>query len=80
MANLNSVLDDARQLSQDDLFRLINELWQLVPADADLPLHPDWALELERRVAALEAGTAETIPWTTVRDEALQRIRHGATG
>jgi putative addiction module component (TIGR02574 family) len=26
-----------------------------------------WMREIERRTAALDAGTAETIPWETVR-------------
>ena len=38
-------------------------------AEATLPLHGDWALELERRVAAIRAGSAQTVPWTTIRDE-----------
>jgi putative addiction module component (TIGR02574 family) len=77
MADFNSVLDDARQLSPEDRVKLIDALWESVPADLDVPLHPDWAPELERRVAAIEAGTAGTIPWTTIREEALARIGHG---
>jgi putative addiction module component (TIGR02574 family) len=50
-----------------------------VSDDADLPLHQNWAAELERRVAALQAGSAQTIPWETVRDEALARIGHGTS-
>ena len=77
MADFDSVLDDARQLPPEDRLKLIDALWESVPADLDLPLHPDWASELERRVAAIEAGTASTIPWTTIREEALARIGHG---
>jgi putative addiction module component (TIGR02574 family) len=53
MIDFNSVLNDARRLSEA------------------------WAPELERRVAALEAGTAKTVPWETIRAEALERIGHG---
>ncbi len=77
MADFNSVLDGARQLSPEERLRLIDALWQSLPADLDLPLHPDWAPELERRVAAIEAGTATTVPWTTIREEALARLGHG---
>jgi putative addiction module component (TIGR02574 family) len=77
MADFNSVLDDARQLPPEDRLKLIDALWESVPADLDLPLHPDWAPELERRVAAIEAGTAQTIPWAIIREEALARIGHG---
>ena len=77
MVDFNSVLGEARQLSAEDRLRLIDALWQLVPPEADLPLHEDWAPELERRVAAIEAGSATTALWTTIRDEALARIGHG---
>jgi putative addiction module component (TIGR02574 family) len=77
MVDFNSVFDDACRLPPEDRLRLIDALWESVPADLDLPLHPDWALELERRVAAIEAGTASAIPWTTIREEALARIGHG---
>ena len=77
MANFHSVLSEARQLSAEDRLRLIDALWDSVPRELDLPLHEDWAPELQRRVAALEAGTATTVPWTTIRDEALARIGHG---
>ena len=77
MSDFNSILNDARQLSHDDKLRLIDALWDLVPPDANIPLHEDWAPELERRVAAIKDGTEKTIPWETVRDEALARINHG---
>lgn len=73
MADFDSVLDDARQLSPEERLKLIDALWQSVPADLDVPLHPDWAPEVERRVAAIEAGTATAIPWKTIREEALRR-------
>lgn len=77
MADFHSVLSEARQLSAEEQLRLIDALWDLVPPEADLPLHEDWAGELERRVAALEAGESTTVPWATIRDEALARLGHG---
>lgn len=77
MVDFNSVLSEAQQLSAEDRLRLIDALWELIPPEADLPLHEDWAPELERRVAAIEAGTATTVPWSTIRNEALARIGHG---
>ena len=46
MADFNSVLSAAQQLGADDQLRLINALWDIVPADADVALHEDWAPEL----------------------------------
>ena len=79
MLDFSSVLDGARQLSAHDQLRLIDALWDMVPTEATLPLHEDWAPELERRVAAIRAGSAGTVPWTTIRDEALARIGHGTS-
>lgn len=77
MVNFETVLSDARQLSEPERLRLIAELWDSVPEHADLPLHDEWAPELERRVAAIEAGSANTVPWDAIRSEALARIGHG---
>ena len=77
MLDFNSVLDGARQFSADDQLRLIDALVGHGSCGATLPLHEDWAAELERRVAAIRAGSAKTVPWTTIRDEALARIGHG---
>ena len=77
MLTFESVLDAAEQLPTAERLRLIEALWNSVPADVDIPLHAEWEEELTRRVANLENGTATTIPWTTVREEALARIGHG---
>lgn len=77
MADFNTVLSDAQKLPTQDQLRLIDKLWDSVPSDADLPLHEAWAPELECRVAAIRSGSATTIPWETVRAEALARIEHG---
>jgi putative addiction module component (TIGR02574 family) len=77
MVDFNSVLDHARQLSPQDQAKLIDALWDSVPEDVDIPLHPEWGPELERRVAALQAVRGNSIPWTQIRAEALARIGHG---
>jgi len=77
MVDFNSVLDHARNLSPHDQAKLIDALWDSVPADVDIPLHPEWGIELERRVAAMKSGSQTTIPWDQIRDEALARIGHG---
>ena len=77
MSDFNSILGAAQQLGPEDRLRLIDALWATVPPEAELPLHADWGPELEKRVAALEAGTTTTIPWSTIRAEALARIGHG---
>jgi putative addiction module component (TIGR02574 family) len=77
MVDFNSVLDHARQLSPQDQAKLINALWDAVPEDVDIPLHPEWGPELERRVVAMKAAQGNSMPWTQIRAEALARIGHG---
>jgi putative addiction module component (TIGR02574 family) len=77
MIDFNSVLNDARRLSESERLRLIDALWESVPDDANLPLDEAWAAELERRVAEIQSGAVETVPWETIRAEALARIGHG---
>ncbi len=77
MADFNSVLEHARELTPQDQARLIDALWDAVPADIDLPLHPDWASELDRRVAELKAAATTSVSWTQIRAEALARIDRG---
>ena len=79
MRDFDAILGAAQQLGAQDRLRLISALWDGVPSDAELPLHEEWELELERRVAELALGQAETVPWSQVRAEALRRVGHDAT-
>ncbi|MDB5391855.1 MAG: addiction module component, family [Planctomycetaceae bacterium] len=77
MMDFDSVLSDANQLSTSERMRLINALWDTVPEDAELPLSAEWEAELERRVTAIEQGTATTTSWDVICAAALGRIGHG---
>lgn len=79
MSNFDAVLSDAQQLPDRDRLRLIDALWESVPPDSEAPFSDEWAREIERRVAELDAGTAKTVPWSQIRDEALARVSHGKT-
>ncbi len=79
MNEFRSVLSAAQQVPERDRLRLIDALWETVPAESEAPFSDEWAREIERRVAELDAGTAETVPWSQIRDEALARIGHGKT-
>ncbi len=74
MSDFDSVLKDTNQLSTPERLRLIDALWDSVPADAELPVSEEWASELERRVVAIQQGTMKTVSWDVIRAEALARI------
>ena len=77
MSNYDSVLSAANQLTPPDRLRLIDALWDTVPAEAESEFSAEWLAEIERRVDAYRSGQEATIPWSQVRDEALARIRRG---
>ena len=76
MVDFNAILDAARQLSDSDRVRLIDELRKSMPDDSDLPLDGAWVKELEDRVAKLKSGSP-TVSWSQIRAEALARIDDG---
>jgi putative addiction module component (TIGR02574 family) len=76
MSDFSSVLGAAQQLTENDRLRLINALRQSLSPVSEAAISDEWAREIELRVAELEAGTAETVPWSKVRDEALARVNH----
>lgn len=77
MTDFSSILSAAQKLPEDERLRLIDALWESVPADRDAPFSEEWESEIERRVAELVAGTATTIPWSRIREEALTRMGYG---
>jgi len=74
MSTIDTLLADAAQLPVADQLALIDALWDTFPEDALPPLSDEWMAEIRRRSAELSAGTATTIPWEGVRDEALVRL------
>ena len=74
MSNYVSVLSEAQQLSDQDRVRLIEALWDSVPPDSDAMFSSEWKHEIERRAAELDAGTAKTVSWSQIKNEAIARI------
>lgn len=59
-------------LSLPERVALAQELWDSVHADAcAAPFTPEQLAEIDRRVAALDAGEMTNEPWDTVRDRLL---------
>ena len=67
------ILEDARRLPPGDFNWLIGELLQAGDGSSDAEIDASWKVEVERRVAEADAGTAVTYSWEEV--EAPLRAR-----
>jgi putative addiction module component (TIGR02574 family) len=62
-----SVLADALRLDDEARAELAAELLASLEGPADLEAELAWDAEIERRIAAIEAGTMPLEPWEQVR-------------
>ncbi|MEA1675601.1 addiction module protein [Nitrospirillum sp. BR 11163] len=53
-------------LTPEERLTLIDELWESLD-QRDIPLSDAQRVELERRIAEVDAGTVEMIPWEVVQ-------------
>lgn len=76
MTSVDSLLAEATRLPIPDRIQLIEAIWDTV-SEAELPsVSDEWMAELRHRSAEFDANTVETVPWETVRAEALRSIQH----
>jgi putative addiction module component (TIGR02574 family) len=66
-----TILDTALALPPDERAWLASELIASLDASGDSDVEAAWAAEIERRIAEVESGDAETSSW----EEARTRIR-----
>jgi putative addiction module component (TIGR02574 family) len=62
-----AVLADALRLDDDARAELAAELLGSLDGPADPDAESAWDAEIERRIAAIEAGTIQLEPWEQVR-------------
>jgi putative addiction module component (TIGR02574 family) len=62
-----AVLADALRLDLDARAEIAAELLASLDGPADPDAEAAWAVEIERRVAAIEAGTVKLEPWEDVK-------------
>ena len=60
-------------LSEEERATLAGLLIESLESEVDSDVEEAWRAEIERRVAELDAGTVETVPWEVVRAELLRR-------
>jgi putative addiction module component (TIGR02574 family) len=64
-----------RRLSVSERLRLVADLWDSIAEDAPdeaLPLTPELAAELDRRLAEHEANPDDVVPWDLARARLLR--------
>lgn len=78
MATHDVDFEALRRLSVQERLQLIGDLWDTVADEAPeqaVPLTPELAAELDRRLVEYEANPTESIPWGQVREQILRKNR-----
>lgn len=70
----SDVWKEAADLSEQDRAALAGLLTESLEGEPDPGVDAAWAAEIERRVAELEAGTVQSVPWDQVRQRLLDRL------
>jgi putative addiction module component (TIGR02574 family) len=68
------VWKEASELSEEDRAALAGLLIESLEGAPDPDVEAAWAVEIEKRVAELDAGTVKSIPWDRVRQRLLDRL------
>ncbi len=71
---VSSVLADALRLDPEARAELAAELLASLDGPADPDAESAWEVEIERRIAAIEAGTIPLEPWEQVKRRIEQDI------
>jgi len=76
MSDAERLLKLAMELEPAERLSLATKLLDSVEEPESEEWSKAWAAELDRRIQSLRDGTAETVSWETVREEALARLRN----
>ncbi|HEY6230421.1 MAG TPA: addiction module protein [Pyrinomonadaceae bacterium] len=71
--NLSDVFQVAAQLPERDRATLAGLLIESLDPVSEADVEAAWSEEIRRRVAEVDAGTAELISWEEIRSELFQR-------
>jgi len=73
-ASRDELFRKALELDESDRAALAGMLIDSLDGDTEEGAEAAWAIEIERRIAELDAGTVETLPWDVVRDGLRRRL------
>lgn len=71
--HVSELFKQASILSEKERATLAGLLIESLETEVDPDVEEAWRVEIERRVAELDAGTVKTVPWETVKARLLQR-------
>lgn len=71
--HITELFEKASILSEKDRATLAGLLIESLESEVDPDVEDAWRVEIERRVAELDAGTVETVPWEVVKAKLLRR-------
>ena len=68
------ILRQALELKEEERAELASLLIESLDEPAEEGVEAAWAIEIERRMADLDSGTAKTLPWDEVREKLHGRL------
>ena len=73
--SVENIAAQAMKLSPDERADLADRLWISVAEQEDIDAA--WEVEIERRIAQLNAGEVECVPWETVISNLRAQLKRG---
>jgi len=67
------LFEEAMRLDPDEREALMRLLIEALDAETDEGVDDAWRVEIERRMAELDSGAAQTVPWEEVRARLYRR-------
>lgn len=71
--HVTELFEMASALSEQERATLAGLLIESLEAEIDPDVEEAWRIEIERRLAELDSGSVETVPWEVVKAKLLQR-------
>jgi putative addiction module component (TIGR02574 family) len=72
--HVTELFEMASALSEQERATLAGLLIESLESEVDPDVEEAWRVEIERRLAELDSGAVETVPWEVVKAKLLQRI------
>ena len=67
------LFEEAMRLDPEERATLMRLLIETLDAESEEGVDDAWRVEIERRMAELDSGTVQTIPWEELRERLYRR-------